>query len=279
MHAEMSRVIAESGDPSTSKPNLWLVGGGDLVGQFHDRGLLDEIILGSRRCFSGRVHRCCRERSPPRRSPWSKRGPATACSFGSPTGSATGGSTLSRPAGTSSVTRSRAGARGPEAVGAGYPQPAVRNSTGEHRSGRLSIIRSRCGQVTKYLEAGVRPPVGSSEKPGQSAFLEKSSKLSPTPYPARAQRLCVSPHPDRCCPQGLWTTGFTKASEGRTLRPLAAADHPSRGTSSRRRMAVLRRKTMHEMERGQSTRRRWSTVQQIVRAGGESGLSAGMTSV
>lgn len=25
--------------------NVWLVGGGDLVGQFHDQGLLDEIIL------------------------------------------------------------------------------------------------------------------------------------------------------------------------------------------------------------------------------------------
>src|SRR5699024_8413119 len=25
--------------------NIWLVGGGDLVGQFHDHGLLDEIIL------------------------------------------------------------------------------------------------------------------------------------------------------------------------------------------------------------------------------------------
>jgi dihydrofolate reductase len=25
--------------------NIWLVGGGDLVGQFHDRGLLDEIIV------------------------------------------------------------------------------------------------------------------------------------------------------------------------------------------------------------------------------------------
>ena len=25
--------------------NVWLVGGGDLVGQFHDRGLLDEIVL------------------------------------------------------------------------------------------------------------------------------------------------------------------------------------------------------------------------------------------
>ena len=26
--------------------NVWLVGGGDLVGQFADRGLLDEILLG-----------------------------------------------------------------------------------------------------------------------------------------------------------------------------------------------------------------------------------------
>lgn len=26
--------------------NIWVVGGGDLVGQFHDAGLLDEIILG-----------------------------------------------------------------------------------------------------------------------------------------------------------------------------------------------------------------------------------------
>jgi dihydrofolate reductase len=26
--------------------NIWLVGGGDLVGQFHDQGLLDEIIIG-----------------------------------------------------------------------------------------------------------------------------------------------------------------------------------------------------------------------------------------
>ena len=25
--------------------NIWLIGGGDLVGQFHDRGLLDEIIV------------------------------------------------------------------------------------------------------------------------------------------------------------------------------------------------------------------------------------------
>ena len=36
-HAEM--VKAADGK------NVWLVGGGDLVGQFHDHGLLDEIIL------------------------------------------------------------------------------------------------------------------------------------------------------------------------------------------------------------------------------------------
>lgn len=37
VHAEM-RAAAGSG-------NVWLVGGGDLVGQFHDAGLLDEIIV------------------------------------------------------------------------------------------------------------------------------------------------------------------------------------------------------------------------------------------
>lgn len=37
IHAEM--VKAANGK------NVWLVGGGDLVGQFHDQGLLDEIIL------------------------------------------------------------------------------------------------------------------------------------------------------------------------------------------------------------------------------------------
>lgn len=29
-----------------STKNIWLVGGGDLVGQFHDAGLLGEVILG-----------------------------------------------------------------------------------------------------------------------------------------------------------------------------------------------------------------------------------------
>lgn len=37
VHADM--VTAAEGK------NVWLVGGGDLVGQFHDQGLLDEIIL------------------------------------------------------------------------------------------------------------------------------------------------------------------------------------------------------------------------------------------
>ena len=33
--------------------NVWLVGGGDLVGQFHDQGLLDEVILGVAPVFLG----------------------------------------------------------------------------------------------------------------------------------------------------------------------------------------------------------------------------------
>ena len=37
LHAEMEKV--------TDGKNLWIVGGGDLVGQFYDHGLLDEIIL------------------------------------------------------------------------------------------------------------------------------------------------------------------------------------------------------------------------------------------
>lgn len=38
VHAEM--------EAAADGQNVWLVGGGDLVGQFHDAGLLDEIILG-----------------------------------------------------------------------------------------------------------------------------------------------------------------------------------------------------------------------------------------
>ena len=37
VHSEMVRVAGGK--------NIWLVGGGDLVGQFHDHGLLDEIIV------------------------------------------------------------------------------------------------------------------------------------------------------------------------------------------------------------------------------------------
>ncbi|SDJ48971.1 dihydrofolate reductase family protein [Natronorubrum texcoconense] len=37
IHADMVAAAGEN--------NVWLVGGGDLVGQFHDHGLLDEIIL------------------------------------------------------------------------------------------------------------------------------------------------------------------------------------------------------------------------------------------
>jgi dihydrofolate reductase len=33
--------------------NVWLVGGGDLVGQFHDHGLLDEVIIGMASVFLG----------------------------------------------------------------------------------------------------------------------------------------------------------------------------------------------------------------------------------
>jgi dihydrofolate reductase len=45
VHAAMTEAAAGK--------NVWLVGGGELVGQFHDAGLLDEIILGVASVFLG----------------------------------------------------------------------------------------------------------------------------------------------------------------------------------------------------------------------------------
>ncbi|HEU5486168.1 MAG TPA: dihydrofolate reductase family protein [Microlunatus sp.] len=45
VHAEMARAAGDQ--------NIWLVGGGDLVGQFADADLLDDIILGVGSVFLG----------------------------------------------------------------------------------------------------------------------------------------------------------------------------------------------------------------------------------
>ncbi len=45
VHAEMVEAAAGK--------NVWIVGGGELVGQFHDHGLLDEVILGVAPVFLG----------------------------------------------------------------------------------------------------------------------------------------------------------------------------------------------------------------------------------
>jgi dihydrofolate reductase len=37
--------VHESMRAAAGGKNVWIVGGGDLVGQFHDRGLLDEVIV------------------------------------------------------------------------------------------------------------------------------------------------------------------------------------------------------------------------------------------
>jgi dihydrofolate reductase len=39
------RPVHEQMSAAAGDRNIWLVGGGDLVGQFHDAGLLDEIIV------------------------------------------------------------------------------------------------------------------------------------------------------------------------------------------------------------------------------------------
>lgn len=44
VRGDVRRVHAAMQDAAGEK-NLWIVGGGDLVGQFHDAGLLDEIIV------------------------------------------------------------------------------------------------------------------------------------------------------------------------------------------------------------------------------------------
>jgi dihydrofolate reductase len=45
VHAEMAAAAAGR--------NIWLVGGGELVGQFYDHGLLDEVIVGVAPVFLG----------------------------------------------------------------------------------------------------------------------------------------------------------------------------------------------------------------------------------
>ncbi|MEU4097323.1 hypothetical protein [Streptomyces sp. NPDC026673] len=41
--------------------NIRLVGGGELVGAFADRGLLDELVLALHRSPSARARRCRRD--------------------------------------------------------------------------------------------------------------------------------------------------------------------------------------------------------------------------
>jgi dihydrofolate reductase len=55
VHGDVRPIHAEMSAAARGR-NIWLVGGGDLVGQFHDAGLLDEIIvqIGSVTLASGR---------------------------------------------------------------------------------------------------------------------------------------------------------------------------------------------------------------------------------
>lgn len=53
VEGDVAPVHADMVDVANGK-NIWLVGGGDLVGQFHDRGLLDEIILSVAPVMLGR---------------------------------------------------------------------------------------------------------------------------------------------------------------------------------------------------------------------------------
>ena len=45
VRGEVTRVHAEMIEVAAGK-NVWILGGGDLAGQFHDNGLLDPLILG-----------------------------------------------------------------------------------------------------------------------------------------------------------------------------------------------------------------------------------------
>jgi dihydrofolate reductase len=45
VEGDVRQIYAEIA-PKLGDANLWLLGGGDLVGQFYDANLLDEIILG-----------------------------------------------------------------------------------------------------------------------------------------------------------------------------------------------------------------------------------------
>lgn len=49
---DVTAVHADMLDAAAGR-NVWLMGGGDLVGQFHDRGLLDEIIVTVMPVFLG----------------------------------------------------------------------------------------------------------------------------------------------------------------------------------------------------------------------------------
>ena len=63
VHAEMVEAAAGR--------NVWLVGGGDLVGQFADQGLLDDIMLGVGSVFLAVARRCSRAGSPRPDCGWS----------------------------------------------------------------------------------------------------------------------------------------------------------------------------------------------------------------
>ena len=45
VHAQMREAVNHKNSSENSAKNLWVVGGGDLVGQFFDAGLLDELIV------------------------------------------------------------------------------------------------------------------------------------------------------------------------------------------------------------------------------------------